>query len=165
MIFSYLCITHVYATQDRVVYLAGPLFTIAEREFNTRLGQELRNLGYSVFLPQEGEPRELTAQAIFDMDVSGVDHAQVIVAIFDGPDPDSGTCWECGYAYAKNKPVIGVRTDFRGVSDGNLAPYNLMLSESSVKQIQLSSLNHDLKALIKVLDEQLQAVFKTLASS
>ncbi|MCL2141357.1 MAG: nucleoside 2-deoxyribosyltransferase [Methanimicrococcus sp.] len=43
----------------------------------------------------------------------------VFVSIFisfcflDGTDVDSGTAWELGYAYAENKPIIGIRTDFR----------------------------------------------------
>ena len=50
----------------------------------------------------------------------------------DGPDPDSGTCWECGYAYRK-KPVVIFRTDFR--IEGGIAPYNLMLTESATKVV------------------------------
>ncbi len=34
--------------------------------------------------------------AIFDVDKAGVDWADVVVAITDDPDPDSGTCWRCG---------------------------------------------------------------------
>jgi len=37
--------------------------------------------------------------------------------------------WEMGYAYAKNKPVIAVRTDFRRA--GMHEQVNLMLEESS----------------------------------
>ena len=48
------------------IYLAGPLFTMAERQFNATLAEKLRNFGYSVFLPQDGEPREFTAAAIFE---------------------------------------------------------------------------------------------------
>lgn len=141
------------------VYLAGPLFTIAERQFNKNLAQELRDLGYTVFLPQEEEPREISARAIFEMDVSGIDRARAVVAILDGPDPDSGTCWECGYAYAKGKPVVAVRTDFRNASDGGFAPYNLMLSESASQHVHLPSLQYDLQTTVEAIDRQLQAVF------
>lgn len=144
---------------DRAVYLAGPLFTIAERQFNESLAKELRDLGYAVFLPQEEEPREISARAIFEMDVSGIDQSRAIVAILDGPDPDSGTCWECGYAYAKSKPIIAVRTDFRNASDGGFAPYNLMLSESASQHVHLPSLQYDLKMAVEAIDRQLQAVF------
>jgi nucleoside 2-deoxyribosyltransferase len=52
----------------------------------------------------------------------------------DGSDPDSGTCWECGYAYTK-KPIILFRTDFREAGDVPGSPFNLMLSASAVKVI------------------------------
>jgi len=112
------------------IYIAGPLFTAAERSWNVELARALEGVKFDVWLPQEHEPRELTAKAIFEKDVEGLDWADVILGIMDGPDPDSGTCWECGYAYAKGKPTILFRTDFRGSVEGELAPYNLMLSES-----------------------------------
>jgi nucleoside 2-deoxyribosyltransferase len=90
-----------------------------------------------VWLPQEHEPREQTAQAIFIMDVTGIDWTDMVVACMDGPDPDSGTCWECGYAYGKGKPVICYRTDFRISGDTAGAPYNLMLSESATARFEV----------------------------
>src|SRR6516164_2313015 len=53
------------------------------------------------------------------------------------PDPDSGTCWECGYAYQK-KPVIVFRTDFRAGDEPGKAPFNLMLSESASACLDLA---------------------------
>ena len=57
----------------------------------------------------------------------------------DGSDPDSGTAWEIGYAYAKGTPIILLRTDFRewGGRTGD-APYNLMLTESATEHIELA---------------------------
>ena len=58
---------------------------------------------------------------------------------------DSGTCWECGYAYRK-KPVILFRTDCRGSDkirgaceseEEDDAPYNLMLTESATRRLDL----------------------------
>ena len=116
------------------IYLAGPLFTTAEQEFNRQLRDLLENAGHQVWLPQEHEPRERTAQAIFETDVAGLDASEVVVANMDGPDPDSGTCWECGYAY-KKKPIILFRTDFREAGDVHGSPFNLMLSASAAKVI------------------------------
>jgi len=120
------------------IYLAGPLFTCAERTWNRRLASALNYEGHFVFLPQDEEPREKTAHAIFDMDVQGIEQSDAVVAIMDGADPDSGTCWEVGYAYARNKfapgrkkPILLVRTDFRKAGDAEMAPYNLMLTESA----------------------------------
>ncbi len=111
------------------LYLAGPLFTAAERSFNTQLRDLLLSAGHEVWLPQDHEPREKTAKAIFEMDVEGVDWSDVVVANMDGPDADSGTCWECGYAYRK-KQIIVYRTDFRGAGEMG-SPFNLMLSASA----------------------------------
>jgi len=118
------------------IYLAGPLFTSAERSWNARLAALLEELGHEVYLPQANEPRNLNAQAIFEADRKGIDGADVVVAIMDGPDPDSGTCWECGYAYGK-KPIVLVRTDFRRAGRAGLAPYNAMLTESADVHIEL----------------------------
>lgn len=112
------------------IYLAGPLFTTAEREFNVKLADLLRAAGHEVWLPQESEQRDKTAQEVFRKDVEGIDWADVVVANMDGPDPDSGTAWECGYAYRK-KPVVLYRTDFRAADEPGKGAYNLMLTESA----------------------------------
>ena len=116
------------------IYLAGPLFSAAERTFNNELTGLLRNKGHEVWLPQEFEQRTMTARQIFNKDVEGIDWAEAVVANMDGADPDSGTCWECGYAYRK-KPVIVFRTDFRREADKG--PYNLMLTQSATVVLDL----------------------------
>ncbi len=109
------------------IYLAGPLFTTPEREFNVQLATRLRAAGHDVWVPQENPASDRTGKAIFLKDLEGLDGAEGVVAIMDGPDPDSGTCWECGYAYAKGKPVVLYRSDLRGSGDADDIPYNAML--------------------------------------
>ena len=116
------------------LYFAAPLFTSAERAWNDALATALRDAGHEVFLPQDQEPGR-DAAGIFSTDVGGIDWADALVAIMDGPDPDSGTAWECGYAYGK-KPILLVRTDFRAQS-GSGAPYNAMLTESATIRLDL----------------------------
>ena len=116
------------------LYFAGPLFTSAERAWNNAVATALRDGGHDVFLPQEQEPGK-DAAGIFSTDVGGIDWADALVAIMDGPDPDSGTAWECGYAYGK-KPILLVRTDFRAQT-GSGAPYNPMLTESATIRLDL----------------------------
>jgi len=72
------------------LYVAGPLFSAAERSWNEELAAALREAGHEVFLPQEQEPGR-DAPGIFGTDVAGIDWADALVAIMDGPDPDSGT--------------------------------------------------------------------------
>lgn len=105
------------------IYLAGPLFGIADRHHNLLLAQELEKLGYDVILPQK------QALKFFDgkrFDLKGISedckkHSKknnFIVANIDGPDADSGTAIEVGIALSVessvNRPkVICIRTDFR----------------------------------------------------
>ena len=116
------------------LYFAGPLFSAAERAWNAEIVAGLRAAGHEVFLPQEQEPGQ-DAAGIFATDVGGIDWATVLVAIMDGSDPDSGTAWECGYAYGK-KPVILVRTDIRADAGGS-GPFNAMLAESATQRLDL----------------------------
>jgi nucleoside 2-deoxyribosyltransferase len=96
-----------------------------------------------VLLPQEtaaammqgGGP--LDAAAIFEANVRDIGRSDAVVAVLDGADPDSGTCWECGYACGTGRPVVGVRTDFRSAGDDPGAPVNLMLSRSCAALILL----------------------------
>ncbi len=114
--------------QPPSIYLAAPLFTQAERDFNAQLAGRLRAAGHTIFLPQEeGQPLKDTQQ-LFKHSLKGLNQAHLILAILDGSDADSGTCFEVGYAYAKGLPIIGLRTDFRGT--GDQWGLNLMLLHS-----------------------------------
>lgn len=114
------------------VYIAGPLFNWGEQWFNERLKEELekissqKKLDIWFHLPQELEGDNQSD--IFDKNRGRLDASQCIVAILDGADIDSGTSWEIGYAYAKDKTIIGVRTDFR--YSGEHGRGNLMILKS-----------------------------------
>lgn len=111
------------------LYLAGPLFTDAEKRYNSELAATLRRAGHAVFLPQEHQPTagNHLARRTFAEDVSALRNAQAVVAILDGSDVDSGTAWECGFAYGQGKYVFGLRTDVRQVGEYD-QPINLMLT-------------------------------------
>jgi nucleoside 2-deoxyribosyltransferase len=136
------------------IYLAGPLFTTPEREWNLGLAARLRTGGHEVFVPQENPAAERTGRAIFLKDLEGLDGADTVVAIMDGADPDSGTCWECGYAYAKGKTVVLFRSDIRGSGDEHDIPYNAMLIGAADAHIELE---------LASLDEAADAILTTLA--
>jgi len=117
------------------IYLAGPLFTEAETDFNLKLHNFLEEHLYDVYLPQEvGDTsntrhREEHAR-IFEMHLAALEECDIIVSVIDGADADSGTSWEMGYGFAKGKTIISLRTDFRCVGCHEFV--NLMLEESSV---------------------------------
>ena len=113
------------------IYLAAPLFTLAEQMFNKELARliEAELSGAEVILPQERAKQLLQMpnglELIFDDCLQMIHQSEVLVAILDGADADSGTCIELGYAHCLRKPIVGVRTDFRASEDRGL---NLMVS-------------------------------------
>jgi nucleoside 2-deoxyribosyltransferase/predicted secreted protein len=116
------------------VYLAAPLFSEAERLFNSLIGDALREHFFLVHLPQDiGDSSASRGnddhRHIFEENLRALREADIVVAITDGADADSGTAWEMGYAKALGKKVIALRTDFRQV--GHHEQVNLMLEQSS----------------------------------
>ena len=136
------------------VYLAGPVFTCAEREFNERLAQAMERHCKSVdiFLPQKCAAELLGAkdfaQQMFHRALENIDKCDVVVAILDGADADSGTCVEIGYAKAKGKPIVGVRTDLRASEDRGL---NIMVANICSNLI----LSYSLGVAVDKLAEQI----------
>lgn len=116
------------------LYLAAPLFSEGEQMYNRLLRDHLVSAGQVVHLPQEfGDDSSfrdgLMNGEIFEKNLAALREAELVVAVIDGADADSGTAWEIGYAYACGIPVIALRTDFRSV--GGDEKVNLMLEFSS----------------------------------
>jgi nucleoside 2-deoxyribosyltransferase len=118
----------------RLIYFAAPLFTQAERFWNIKLAETIMRMNndFIMILPQKEcnqtmlDP-DINFQNIFNICIEGIDKCEIVLAILEGADSESGTCFECGYGFAKNKRLIGVRTDRRKGEDQGL---NAMLSQS-----------------------------------
>ena len=54
-------------------------------------------------------------------------HSDGVIAVLDGPDVDSGTAAEIGFAYGIKKKTIGYRSDFRLSSENIAAKINLQV--------------------------------------
>ncbi|MGA2160842.1 MAG: nucleoside 2-deoxyribosyltransferase [Methanoregula sp.] len=116
------------------IYLAAPLFSEAERSYNTVIAELLRAHYYEVYLPQDtGDNHSVRDKQeyaqIYNRNRRAIRDADIMVAIIDGADADSGTAWEMGYAAALKKPVIAIRTDFRMA--GRHERVNLMLEQAT----------------------------------
>jgi nucleoside 2-deoxyribosyltransferase len=72
-----------------------------------------------------------------------------VLAFLDGPDVDSGTAAEIGFAAALEKPIVGVRTDTRSSGDNEAAMVNLQVEWFIVESGGL--LTRDLAAAIAAL--------------
>ena len=140
------------------IYLAGPLFTQAERRWMRSFCSALQERAYKVFLPQDDAGLPLIEDppnyhGAFEVCRDAIDRCDALVAILDGPDTDSGTAWECGYAYARGKPVVAVHTDFRGGEDQAL---NLMLRRSVSSVIEQPATQEELDPLVNSVTQALE---------
>jgi nucleoside 2-deoxyribosyltransferase len=103
------------------VFIAGPLFTEGERWFLERIGEicTQRNLG--TFLAHRDVDQSKSCEEIFGEDLTGLKNADMVVAVLDGSDIDSGTAFEIGVASTLGKYIIGIKTDFRAMAYPNRA--------------------------------------------
>ncbi len=122
---------------NKLVYIAGPLFSDAERSYLELMVKELSNFSNldpdaDFFLPHRdgGElGKGPKRKDIFELDIQQLDSSKIVVALLDGQDVDSGTCIELGYAYDRGKKIFGILTDFRAYKTADAEPHrpNLMI--------------------------------------
>ena len=98
------------------VYLASPFFDTEEKNVYQNVIDILRSQdNIDLFVPQEHTipnawdlSNRVWAENVFAVDILGIQKADVVVVINYGMYSDSGTAWECGYAYALGKKVVNV---------------------------------------------------------
>ena len=100
----------------RSIYLAGPdVFRPDAAEHGRRLVALCAEYGFTgiyplaLSLPAGLAPHALAAH-IYRANVAHIEACDAVAAnldFFRGPEPDSGTCFEVGYAVARGKPVVG----------------------------------------------------------
>ena len=117
------------------VYLAGPLFTLAERRFMAHLRDLAGALpGVAALWPGDlfvdddlAGMGQAAKEHIFAGCMKALDACDLVLAVLDGPSVDDGTAWEVGYAYARGLPAWGLRTDFRSAGDTAQSLVNCMI--------------------------------------
>ena len=120
------------------IYLASPFFNETELENVEQAEQVLNARGFTVFSPRLNEvrsgaevgSREWSMQTFMN-DRRFIDWADIVVMLYYGNYSDSGTAWECGYAYGTNTPVVVVHL---GESS------NLMIHEGCHTNISMEEL-------------------------
>ena len=111
------------------VYLAASMFTPYERAFLDDCAARLRAEGIDVFVPHEQGlvGVDVTAEAVFEVDAGGVESADAMLAVLDGPSVDDGTACEIGLFHGlkqrdpERNGVVGLLTDVRGERRGDFA--------------------------------------------
>lgn len=112
------------------IYLASPFFNHDEIVVYDKVITLLRDLGHEVFVPREHEienawdlPNNEWGAKVFKNDVEAINNCDRVVALYWGMYSDSGTAWECGYAYGIGKPVEVIICN----SDPSNEKYSLMM--------------------------------------
>lgn len=94
------------------IYLAGPdVFRPDVAEWATTVRELCRRYGFEPLLPVDY--KETKPEKIFQSNIDLIRKAQIVAANLDpfrGPEPDSGTAFELGYALALGKKVCGYVT-------------------------------------------------------
>jgi nucleoside 2-deoxyribosyltransferase len=130
------------------VYVASPLgFSEAERFFYyDKLIPMLKNFGCEILDPWKLTPRSKidtvagmpygparkAAWEKLNMEIgannkAALAHADMVFAVLDGVDVDSGTAAEVGFSFALGKKILGYRGDFRLAGDNDGAVINLQV--------------------------------------
>jgi nucleoside 2-deoxyribosyltransferase len=130
------------------IYLAGPLgFSEAGRAFHDgTIVPALRKLGHELLdpwkltdharieavlsLPYGQEKRDAWRKLNIEIggnNCAAIEHCDSVFAVLDGTDVDSGSAAEIGYAFAKGKPILGYRGDFRLSADNEGSVVNLQV--------------------------------------
>jgi len=130
------------------IYIAGPLgFSEAGRTFYyDKLIPAVGQLGHEALdpwtltdpskiamvmsLPYGSAKRDAWRQLNVEIgqnNKAAIDGCDTVIAVLDGTDVDSGTAAEIGYAFAKAKPILGYRGDFRLSADNEGCVVNLQV--------------------------------------
>ena len=130
------------------IYTAGPLgFSEAGRAFHegtvipaiARLGHEvldpwqLTDSGkIDAVLKMPYGPAKREAWRRLNVEIGNnnreaIDRCDLVFAVLDGVDVDSGTAAEIGYAFARGKAILGYRGDFRLSADNEGSTVNLQV--------------------------------------
>ncbi len=122
------------------IYIAGGLFTSGERAYLEEIDQICQAAGFSTYLPHRDAGLSSDAASrefVFKKDKTVLDEVSLVVAVLNGPDVDSGTAWEMGYAFGRGVPILGISDDKRFLQSPHaLNPmlyYSLELCNSQVE--------------------------------
>ena len=94
------------------IYLASPWFKNNERVMYSQILNKMREQGHEVYAPIEHEipnawdlSNAEWGRQVFFADIQAIQECDEVWVLNFGMYSDSGTAWECGYAYGIGKTV------------------------------------------------------------
>ena len=106
-----------------MIYIAAPLFSKMETDYIDKIVLyicEKLNLDICDFyIPHRNNNYYDNDSTIYDKNYENLNGCDIMIAILDGKDTDSGTAFEIGYFEAQDKIVLGLLTDTRSYNDNH----------------------------------------------
>ncbi|MEY9973486.1 nucleoside 2-deoxyribosyltransferase [Lysinibacillus sp. RC46] len=122
-------------------YLANGLFSLGDRLVNEQLAAAIREAvpGIELYVPQENDAiNDKTAYAdslaIAQADLEMLQNSDVLVAVLDGVEIDSGVAAEIGAFAMLNRPIVGVFTDVRQQGRDNMMKIEALVRDGIENQ-------------------------------
>ncbi|MEB2298577.1 nucleoside 2-deoxyribosyltransferase [Lysinibacillus xylanilyticus] len=122
-------------------YLANGLFSLGDRLVNEQLAAAIREAvpGIELYVPQENDAiNDKTAYAdslaIAQADLEMLQNSDVLVAVLDGVEIDSGVAAEIGAFAMLDRPIVGVFTDVRQQGRDNMMKIEALVRDGIENQ-------------------------------
>ena len=123
------------------VYVANGLFSIGDRYVNELIATEVRKVveHIDLYVPQENdEINDKSAYAdslaIAEADLANLQASDVLVAIIDGVEIDSGVAAEIGVFSTYNRPIIALFSDIRQQGRDNTQKIEALIADGVENQ-------------------------------
>ncbi|WP_342533515.1 nucleoside 2-deoxyribosyltransferase [Lysinibacillus sp. FSL M8-0337] len=122
-------------------YLANGLFSLGDRLVNERLAKAIRQAipDIELYVPQENDAINdkssyADSLAIAEADLAMLQMSDVLVAVLDGVEIDSGVAAEIGAFSMLNRPIVGVFTDVRQQGRENMMKIEALIRDGIENQ-------------------------------
>lgn len=122
-------------------YLANGLFSIGDRLVNELLAKEIRKEipEFELYVPQENDAINDKQSFADSLDIAKADmeklqESDVLIAVIDGIEIDSGVAAEIGAFSTYNRPIIALYSDVRQLGRDNQLKINALIEDATENQ-------------------------------
>lgn len=122
-------------------YLANGLFSIGDRYVNEVIARELRAAipQIDLYVPQENDAINdknayADSLAIAEADLNSLKESDVLIAVIDGVEIDSGVAAEIGAFAMLNRPIVALLSDVRQQGRTNTKKIDALIADGTENQ-------------------------------
>lgn len=122
-------------------YLANGLFSIGDRYVNEVIARELRAAisEIDLYVPQENDAINdknayADSLAIAEADLNSLKESDVLIAVIDGVEIDSGVAAEIGAFAMLNRPIVALLSDVRQQGRTNTKKIDALIADGTENQ-------------------------------